>query len=333
MAFRVRSQSHDNQIGRDPTIWILEDEADRDGDRLEIWPALGFNAYRWRDAGGNELLYRDPAFFDGAKPTRSGWPILFPFPNRIRDGQFTWEGRTYQLPKSDSTGKNAIHGFAFNRPWRIVDQGADARHAWLTAEFWASRDAADATALWPADYVLRVSYRLSASRLRVEAAVENPGQQPLPFGLGYHPYFAVTPFGDDRACVEIAAGKEWRLEESLPTGAQVSFNWPQQRFGQVQLDHLLTDVPISRAEARECGAMESPSGRRLVVEAARDFREVVVFTPPHRQAICFEPYTCTTDAINLHERGVDAGLRILPPGDRWQGWVEVNVVQDSAPAA
>ena len=333
MAFRVRPKTRDNGIGREPTIWILEDEANADGDRLEVWPALGFNAYRWRDGAGNELLYRDPAFFDEARPTRSGWPILFPFPNRIREGKFTWDGQAFQLPKNDSTRKNAIHGFAVRQPWHVVDQGAAASQAWLTAEFLASRDAADALALWPSDYCLRVTYRLSANCLRVEATVENPGPKPLPFGLGYHPYFRVAPFGGDQACIDIAAGKEWWLADFLPTGTQMSFNWQRQRFAQVQMDHLLTDVPISRADARECGALESLEGRRLVVEAGRDFREVVVFTPPHRQALCFEPYTCTTDAINLHQRGVDAGLQILTAGERWQGWVQVELVQDPTPAA
>jgi aldose 1-epimerase len=52
--------------------------------------------------------------------------VLFPFPNRIRDGRFTWDGREYRLPPNDPAMKNAIHGFACRRPWRVVDQGADA---------------------------------------------------------------------------------------------------------------------------------------------------------------------------------------------------------------
>src|SRR5438105_6790040 len=135
-------------IGRDPTVWILDDGQ---GACLEVWPAMGFNAYRWTVAG-EDILYRDPAFFDEAKPTRSGIPILFPFPNRIRDGRFTWEGKTYQLPLNDATGKMAIHGFVCRTPWRVVDQGSDANSAWVTGEFTGSRDAPDTLAMWPADY-------------------------------------------------------------------------------------------------------------------------------------------------------------------------------------
>lgn len=55
------------------------------------------------------------------------------------------------------------------------------------------------------------------------------------------------------------------------------------------------------------------------------FRDLVIFTPPHRQAVCLEPYTCVTDAINLHGRGVETGLMILPPGGQWQGFVQWKV--------
>ena len=63
----------------------------------------------------------------------------------------------------------------------------------------------------------------------------------------------------------------------------------------------------------------------LRLRASPAFREVVVFTPPHRQAFCIEPYTCTTDAINLQARGVDAGLLTLPPGGRWTAVFEMRL--------
>ena len=51
----------------------------------------------------------------------------------------------------------------------------------------------------------------------------------------------------------------------------------------------------------------------------------MIFTPPHRQAFCVEPYTCVTDAVNLQQRGIDAGWRVLAPGEKWAGVVELAV--------
>jgi aldose 1-epimerase len=331
VSFHVRRETRANTLERDPKVWVLDDG---EGSCLEIWPAVGFNAYRWSVAG-DELLYRDAAFFDELKPTRSGFPILFPFPNRIRAGRFTWDGATYELPLNDPAGTNAIHGFVGSRPWRVIDDGADSTQAWVTAEFEAARDAPDAVGLWPGEYSLRITHRLLPNMIRIEAVVKNPGPKPLPFGLGYHPYFRVAPFGGEQACIDMEAGKQWKLVDCLPTGALATCNrtQQQQRFADAQFDDLFTELPISRRDTRECGAIESDEGVRLVVEAARDFRELVVFTPPHRQAICFEPYTCITDAINLHQQGIDSGLHLLGPGETWRGWVQTALLREPTPAA
>ena len=58
----------------------------------------------------------------------------------------------------------------------------------------------------------------------------------------------------------------------------------------------------------------------------RAFRECVVYTPPHREAICIEPYTCLAGAFGLAERNLDTGLRVLPPGHSFEARVEFRVV-------
>jgi aldose 1-epimerase len=314
----------------DERVAVLSDARNR----LEIWPALGFNAYRWQVAG-LELLYRSPQFFTEHRPTRSGFPILFPFPNRIRDGRFEVDGKSYQLPLGDPAGKNAIHGFAFNRPWRVIDQGASATSAFITAEFHGSLDLPETRTLWPADYRARVTYRLLDHVLRVEADVDNPDTAPLPFGFGYHPYFAVAPFGGAQAIVTVAAGKHWELVENLPTGAKCDLDVRRdlrqgERFSTLTLDDVMTDLYTFAYDQEDAlglvAVIQHPAGERmLTLWTTGDFRELVLFTPPHREAICIEPYTCTTDAINLSARGIDAGWRVLKPGERWQGIVEMHV--------
>ena len=307
MSFACQREQRPNAIGLDERVMVLTN-ADN---RLEIWPALGFNAYRWQVAG-HELLYRNPQFFAENRPTRSGIPILFPFPNRIREGRFTWQGMTYNLPIGDPAKKNAIHGFVVQRAWRIVDQGADADSAWVTGEFQGSVDAPETLALWPADYRLRVTYRLSDRFLRIEADADNPDTKPLPFGLGYHPYFALAPFGGAQAVVTVAADKYWELVENLPTGKTLDVDKPRDlRHGQslsaLHLDDVMTDLhPIAYDQEDDLGmigVIQHPAGERmLTLWSGGDFRELVLFTPPHRDAICLEPYTCTTDAINLSPR-------------------------------
>ena len=335
MTFRVTSEQRPTSSGLDGTVCVLEGG----GDRAEVWPALGFNCYRWQASKGGQtldLLYADPQLFDNGRPTRSGIPILFPFPNRIRAGHFTWAGKDYQLPLNDTTKKNAAHGFVCRRPWRVTGQGADASGAWVTGEFLGSKDDPASRDHWPADYLLRVTYRLLPGRLLIEAEVTNPDTVSLPFGLGYHPYFSMPLAAggtEDDYSIQIPARSYWVLEESLPTGAVNPVDAARDfsrahTYSGLNVDDVLTDL--------EAAGVSGPAGLRwngsmrqgateLRVFASPAFREVVVFTPPHRQAFCLEPYTCPTDAVNLQEDGRDVGWQSLPPGGRWTATVELSV--------
>jgi aldose 1-epimerase len=306
--------------GKDESVIALT----ADDAMAELLPGLGCNCIRWQ-VGSRDLLYSPPLDELAERPTRGGIPILFPFPNRIRDGHFVWDGHSYQLPKNDSAKQNAIHGFSPRAPWRPIDRGTTATDAWLRAEFQISADARDCRNLWPADARLALTIRLSRSALRYEAAVENPDAKPLPFGLGYHPYFAVTP--DCR--VQTPARARWELIDGLPIGRRLplegAFDLREPRpVGELTLDDVYTDFPDTPPGADglvERGRVEYPGIGALRVRTSPAFRELVLFTPPHRKAVCLEPYTCPTDAIHLKERE-DVGWRVLPPGGRWEGMVE-----------
>lgn len=325
MTFQSRRET------RAPAANLLVLENSHDGEQAEIDPEKGFNCFRWAVQQGTiELLYADPQFLEGSSPTRTGIPILVPFPNRIRDGKFTWQGKEYHLPLNDPAKKNAIHGFACRRPWRVVDHGADASSAWATGEFLGSRDAADCRTLWPADYRLRVTHRLLPGRLRLETIVDNPDSVPLPFGLGFHHYFAV---GNAQSCrIQVPARRFWELAECLPTGRRLAVDPTRdlngfQSFSELNVDDALTDLPDQLGDGGLCyrGSVCREPGIEVQMNASPDFRQAVVFTPPHRQAFCIEPYTCVTDAINLSAQDTDAGLLVLEPGQSWTAVVEMRV--------
>jgi aldose 1-epimerase len=206
----------------------------------------------------------------------------------------------------------------------------------VTGEFYGARDDPDSRGLWPADYVLRVTYRLTLEALRVEAEVTNPDTRPLPFGLGYHPYFRLPSAPGMRAndcTVSVPARAYWALEDNLPTGRVLPVDAARdlnsaRRYGELHLDDVLTDLPPTRTTGgglHQRAVVHGSPGTGLRLLCSREFRDMVVFTPPHREAFCAEPYTCTTDAVNLQQRGVDAGWRTLAPGERWTAVVDLRV--------
>jgi aldose 1-epimerase len=299
-----------------------------EGSTVEVWPALGCNTIRWQVRAGRksqDLIYAPPANELFGRPTRGGIPVLFPFPNRIRGGQFNWQGRSYQLMPNDSTKANAIHGFAPRLPWHVLDHGADEVGAWVRAEF-TSVGAKDERTNWPAQYKLLLTIRLMGTALRYESEIHNPDRQSLPFGLGYHPYFTATP----DCLVQTPARSRWLLQDSLPTGdreplsAKLDLREPRPVEG-LTLDDVYTgfpDVVPDRDGLVDRGRIEYPGAGVLRVRTSPAFRELVLFTPPHRQAVCAEPYTCPTDAVNLTNAGMKVGWQVLQPGERWEGVVE-----------
>jgi aldose 1-epimerase len=305
-----------------------------DGSTARIAAQHGFNCFEFlANVGGRTVSVVDskPGFAEtGASPSGSGIPILFPYPNRIRKGTYDWDGTTYELPEGvvAYNKDNAIHGFCLDRPWRVTDSGPNV----VTGEFQLSVDAPDRRPLWPADFVLAARYELRGPVLRCDFVVTNPGETPLPWGLGTHPYFTL-PLGAEGALanclVQAPAAEEWVLVDCLPTGERRPVTPGRDlregaRFTDLTFDHVLTGLPADAAVI-ETKLLDELAGLELVQRTDGSFRELVVYTPPNRPAICLEPYTCVTDAINLEQRGIDAGLRVLGPGEEYRGWVEIGV--------
>ena len=303
--------------GNTDTAYTLTDRAGTV--RAEVWPAFGFNCLQWQirrdDDTWGDVLFRDPGWEQNPVPTRSGHPILFPFPNRLKHGRFTHDGREYQLPLNESSGTHAIHGFTPRNAWRVVGAGGERDHAFITGQFQLSRELPESLPLWPADFTFTVTYTLRADSLTVDCIVENPDTKSLPFGIGYHPYFChpnAAGVPADELVLQAATGERWDAEAGIPTGSREpatgDFDFRTARtIGATNLDTLYTrDQP-----ATDLAILSHPTAPgRLVVSADPAFRELLLFTPPHRKAVAIEPYTCATDAANRP----DAGWRVLPPG-------------------
>ena len=323
-----------------------------------ISPRFGFNCFEFEAVVGDRnvsVIDAAPDFADkGERPSGHGIPLLFPYPNRIRGGRFTWDGKDYHLPPSlvAYNKDNAIHGFCLDRPWRVVDSSEDS----VTGEFQLSKDAPDRLALWPADFLIRVEYVLYDAALQCIVLIENPSEEPLPWGFGTHPYFRLPlsvvgqAFQPDRAALpfkpqdhsgqagkpdlrhqcllEVPAAEQWELVNCLPTGIRRPVSEEKdfrdgEYYGLSHLDDVLTGLP---EDADGCATVIYDEGAGLQVTQWFDaaFREVVVYTPPNRNAVCIEPYTCVTDAINLQQRGIDAGLQVLEPGGEVQLSIDIE---------
>ena len=297
----------------------------------EIVPALGNNCYAFKVADGDTWLNLIDAPPDLAtleeRPTAYGNPILFPFPNRIRNGTWQFEGKTYQFDKAPES-PTTIHGLLLNQPYQVESHTADENGATLVCSL-NSQDFPDVARQYPFPFKIEITYTLKNAVLTMETSIKNTGDRNMPMGFGIHPYFSVdlgTEANASQAIITVPAAKYWELDEVLvPTGKQQDVSGTLdllsgQPFAKLKLDHVFTDVQFVDGVSR-CLIENKDTGYGMVMESDAQFRELVVYTPPDRNAICFEPYTCPTDAINLEARGISAGVIVLAPDETFLGIV------------
>ena len=311
------------EIEGSTTVHVLEDDTGQTTARIAT--GYGFNCYSFRCRVAEETLElivaADGFVAERLRPSANGIPVLFPFPNRIRGGRFQFNGQLYQLPTNERGGAGAIHGLVIDRAWRF-DPAGDTQEAAITGRFQLSSDAPELAKLWPADFLIELTYRVATNRLSTQLRVTNPDSRPLPWGFGTHPYFRL-PLGPDgslaRSSVQVPAEEIWELEQCLPTGRRTAvtdkLDLRQPRtLDELALDHVYTSLGQEDGWCH-CSLKDHDAGVEVKFSFDGLFREVVVYNPPCRGSICIEPYTCATDAVNLAERGIDAGWQILPPGE------------------
>lgn len=232
---------------------------------------------------------------------------LIPYSNRIALARLSWSGRTHDLARNFGDSPHAIHGIGWQRAWSVASRSTD------TALLTLDHDGSDTTA-WPWPFRATQAFALAAhdagALLTVRLAVENRGDEPFPFGLGWHPFFPKPP----DTTLAFDATHVWVNDATLLPVAREAvpdawrFATPR-RVGDLALDHVFEPV-------RTAATIGWPSlGLEATVEADRALDRRIVYVPPGRDFLAFEPASHMTDAFNRAARGeAGTGTRILPPG-------------------
>ena len=220
---------------------------------------------------GNELLVTE-----GFGLIEWGCYPMAPFAGRIRDGRFTFLGRTYELARN--MPPNAIHGTVLDRVWDVTAHEPD--RATL---------AIDLGPRWPFAGRARQSFTLAADGLEASLVVE--ADEPMPAWLGWHPWFRRSLSGtapDPRpptagVVIDVQAASMYeRGSDGLPTGALV-----EPRPG--PWDDAFVDL---------AGPPRLTWPVVLTLEIASTADVWVVFDE-RPDKVCVEPQTAPPDAVNL----------------------------------
>jgi len=257
-----------------------------------------------------------PGYGDDVLPPKGCGIVLFPWPNRIRDGRYTFDGVDRQLAITEPETGSAIHGLARWQAWTPV--------AHTRSRVTLSADIVPQTG-YPFEVHAEVTYALHASGgLAVSARASNTGATRAPFGAGFHPYLSSGPL--DGTTVRLPAATRLTVDgRQIPVGREPVRGTAAdlrrgRRLGGTRFDDGFADVSFKDgravAEVRSKGG-----GAQLWWDES--FPYVQLFTlddlPGSGPAVAVEPMTCPADAFNSGD-----GLVVLEPGDVWTGSWGIN---------
>ncbi len=280
---------------------------------LEIAPEWGASILNLGAASGRPVL-RPVAPSTVKSSSDTGCFPLMPYSNRIRDARFEFAGRTVELrPKPGS--KLVQHGDVRNRPWQ-VERGSDTH---LRCDF-DSREFADMN--WPWAFTARLEYLLHGPHCDISLMLTNVSGEPMPAGMGLHPYFQRLQDGQ-QPDVQFAAGGWYPTDEnSLPLGSSqaipTDLDFGAARpVGESQIDAVFASWDGT--------ARLSWPTRSLTLTADNVFSHLVLFTAPDG-SLALEPVSHATDAFNLAAREVaGSDMKVLSPGQSLAGAVRLSL--------
>jgi len=262
-----------------------------------------------------------PYALDAIAPASHG-AVLAPWPNRLRDGAYTFDGVDHQVPVNEVARMTALHGLV----------------CWVRFEVAArtTTDAEDAVELthrivqtsgYPFDVVLTVRYALTDAGLTVTTTATNEGARRAPYGVGFHPWLSTRGAAVDDCTLRLDADTRVTTDDRLlPVGTEPVSGPYDHRVASTLAGATLDDafVGVLRdAEGLSWAELATPDGRTTRLWMDETFGSWQVCTgdfinPPsiRRSAVAVEPQTCYADAFRTGEL-----LVTLEPGathtSRW----------------
>jgi aldose 1-epimerase len=235
---------------------------------------------------------------------------LLPWPNRIRDGRYTFNQATQQLALSEPDRHNAIHGLVRHVPWQLVAHTED--RVEQSVRVYPQPG-------WPGVIEATIVHSVGDQGVVTEVSVTNIGASPVPFGYAAHPYLTVGEETVDDVVITVPAERYLATDDRLlPVDLILVEGRPEdlrtaEPLGRRRFDTALTGLTRG-ADGRWRARLERGE-RWAELWAGEGLDWIQVFTGNDRRdlSIAVEPMTCGPNAFNqglTHD-----GMIILEPGE------------------
>lgn len=273
--------------------------------------AAGFSCKIVPAFGGSlqELVVNDKTIIEGVTTDKEGLKkyrqmcnsaILFPFPNRIKHGTYSFENKTHSLPVNEPANKNAIHGIVYTKSFEVLSHSDNS----LRLQYMHPGSAG-----FPFPFSIEIKYSLSVEEIQIAISIRNTGDTSFPFGLGWHPYFATE---DQKATrLRFSSDTIYEVDEQM-----IPVRSKENEFKEFQLDRTEIDnaFHLTNLEVKLNGPHYNLHLR------LPDESYLQLFTPDHRRSVAIEPISCIADAFNNR-----IGLKVLEPGNTFKWPLIMNI--------
>ena len=248
----------------------------------------------------------------GERPASGRGQVLVPWPNRIENGSYEFEGKRMQLPLTEPEYGNAIHGLVRSATWNVVEQAPDRAALEYVLEPQPG---------YPFLLALGIEYALSDTGLTVTTTARNLGRERCPYGCGQHPYLTLgTPTVDGlrlRVPAETVVFSDERgLPERSTSVAATEYDFRAGRtIGGIVLDNAFTELERD-TDGRARVLLDDPDGGSgLTLWVDESYPWLMVFTGDPlpdvaRRSLAVEPMTCPPNAFRTGD-----SLMRLEPGE------------------
>ena len=224
---------------------------------------------------------------------------LVPFVNRIRGGSFCFRGTQVTLAPNMAGDPSPLHGQGWLRPWRVEAQTATG------GEIAFDHDAGE----WPWSYQSRQTFALDESGLSTSISCRNTSSEPMPCGLGIHPYFYCGPNTRIRTSVD----RVWTVDQNvLPVSVEPATG----RYDIADTAVCGRDLDNGYGGWRGSALLSDPDWPFEIELSAPGVTYFQLYSPAEGGIFVAEPVTHANDALSRpEEEWADLGIRVLEPGE------------------
>jgi aldose 1-epimerase len=268
------------------------------GDQRAVVVEVG-GGLRTYSAAGRDLL---DGYRADEMSTSGRGQVLLPWPNRIRDGSYEFEGRRHQLPINDVPEQDAIHGLVRWAAWSV---GEREPHRVVMEHRIHPQPG------YPFSLAVTIEYLLSGEGLQVRTTATNVGAESCPYGCGAHPYLTLGSRAVDSLTLRAPGRTVLQSDErGIPIGSEsvegTKYDFRRPRpIGAIRLDNAFTDLDRDGDGLARVSLAGSEDGN-LTLWVDQSYGYLMLFTGDplpevDRRSLAVEPMTCPPNAFRTGE--------------------------------